>query len=178
MDILFKMRATLFVKYFNSLGILKKIILISVFTVLMSVIIFTILVEGTHDVLTENCNRYGQDFSLSSFCWHRFFLVLAAYIMLLYPWWKYSISKKTDYKWRLFPGFTKEEKLLSFLLTALNVITGGCYTFVFWTYSYILYVKKRIMLADEIGLESFALIGCILFWGTINFLYRKMWDKY
>lgn len=145
------------------------------------VIISTILLYSFFGPLTPNGNRYYHSFDLTTIpVW---ILILAALAMftLQYPIYRYYNSNSPEnHRYGIFPASnSKVAKILSVLLTILNLSTGLIFTISFSliTFSYI-FSSNRVMADDlETIMLSAAFILYSLFWGIIDIIYTIIYKQ-
>ena len=141
---------------------------------LIIVVCCTTLLYSFYGPLTPNCNRYYHHFDISTIIWKLVLLSFLSFANLSYPFYRLKKSKNPElYKRGIFPAKNTFTRIISSVLTFLNILSGTIFTitFVYITIEYITNTS-RVMAEDwETILLSAAYIGCILFWGMINIVY-------
>lgn len=150
----------------------RTMILLGISVMFITIITATICMEATHGPLTPNGNRYYHRFSLDLVNWVTVSLCVASYLLLLMPWWKYCFEReRSRYRGGIFPARSTTGKIVSWLLTAWSVVSGGGYTLLYCNYSYTYISRHGVMLDIDEPTIMMAYIACILFWGFVCAIY-------
>ena len=134
----------------------------------------TILLYSHYGPLTPNGNRYFHYFNMNTVDWLLVTIESLSMLSLVYPSLRYGLSCNYElHKMGIFPSNERIGGLVSIILTSLCIGSQIIYTI---SYSLIVneYISNhsRVMAEDlEIGIQYFAYIGCILFWGFVNTVY-------
>lgn len=157
----------------SNLTLGRKMIQLCISVVFLTIITATICMEATHGPLTPNGNRYYHKFSLELVNWVTVLLCVAAYILLLLPWWKLCFAEERNlYKSGIFPSTTVAGRIISSFLTLWSIVSGGAYTLMYCNYSYTYIVRHGAMLDIDEPAIMMAYIGCIVFWGWVYCMYK------
>lgn len=139
------------------------------------VIISTILLYSFFGPLTPNGNRYYHSFDMTTIPVWILILAALAVFTLQYPIFRYYNSNSPEnHQYGLFPTSKSIiAKILSILLTILNISTGLIFviSFLLITFSYI-FSGNRVMADDlETIMLAAAFILCSIFWGLVDLIY-------
>lgn len=143
------------------------------------VIISTIILYSHFDTITPGGNRVQgethEGFGLTSFPIYLILLSIGAMAALYFPIYKlYHSNNPQNFKYGIFPASKSYHRIVSVLLSFLNIGSGLlftiCFALITWVYVYS-DNPNRILIDDETFLLYLAYISCIVFWGYIDLIY-------
>lgn len=141
----------------------------------ISVVVATVILYSYYGPLTPNGNRYHHSFNLLSVPIYLILLASLAMTILYYPIFKlYRSNSPNNFKFGIFPiSKSIASKVISVLLTILNIGSGIVFTISFILISLEYVCNSNRVMADD--LETIILtagyIGCLIFWGLVDLVY-------
>lgn len=147
----------------------------------ISVVIATVILYSYYGPLTPNGNRYHHSFNLLSVPFYLILLASLAMAILYYPMYKlYKSNSPNNFKFGIFPiSKSITGKVISVLLTILNIGSGIVFTISFILISFEYVCNSNRVMADD--LETIILtagyIGCMIFWGIVDLIYTLIFKR-
>ena len=147
----------------------------------ISVVIVTVILYSYYGPLTPNGNRYHHSFDLLSVPFYLILLASLAMAILYYPMYKlYKSNSPNNFKFGIFPiSKSITGKVISVLLTILNIGSGIVFTISFILISFEYVCNSNRVMTDD--LETIILtagyIGCMIFWGIVDLVYTIIFKR-